>query len=486
MTKNVLLESILNVLPIGIMYCDNKCIIRFINKEYCNILGKSADEILGRNVKEIIPKSRVKNVLKSGISEYGDICVLPGKNTQNSAVVNRILLHSDQGNSLGVISHAFFGNVQDLQNLARKLTDKIKQLDMKIFSYQQYIQSALQYKYTLDSILGKSPNILAQKNLLEQYAKVESPVLILGETGTGKELFAHALHASSKRCEKPLVCINCAAIPKELFESELFGYVEGAFSGAHKAGKVGQVELSDGGTLFLDEIGDLAMDAQSKLLRFLESKTFCRVGSVKTQKVDFRLVSATNKDLPEMVANGKFREDLYYRINPLQIVVPPLRQRKEDIPLIIDHFLQSLDRSDLAFSDETIQFLTSYSWPGNIRALRNIITHAASICKSTKIEISHLPDWLRARIKDSTDAAENSRDGTVPVKPATSKPSLATIISQQEAKTLVDHLRKNGGNVASTARELGISRATLYNKLKKFGVDHRMILCADAHESRAM
>lgn len=479
MTDTRLLESILNVLPIGIMYCDNKCIIRFINKEYCDLLGKQFDEVLGRNVKDIIPKSRIKDVLESGKSEYGDICILPGKNTKDSAVVNRILLHCKKGNKLGVVSHAFFGNVQELQNLSKSLNEKIKQLDKKIFSYEKYIQSALQYKYTMESILGDSLSICNQKKLLLQYANVESPVLILGETGTGKELFAHALHASSNRSEKPLVCINCAAIPKELFESELFGYVEGAFSGAHKGGKVGQVELSHGGSLFLDEIGDLPMDAQSKLLRFLESKTFCRVGSVKTQTVDFRLISATNKDLQEMVANGKFREDLYYRVNPLQIVVPPLRERKEDIPIIINHFLKSIDREDLAFSDETIRFMTSYSWPGNIRALRNIITHAASICKSSVIEIGHLPEWLRDRIKDCYQEKSYSHAESEDIWE--SRKSLASIISQQEVKTLVDHLRKNAGNVSSTARQLGISRATLYNKLKKLNIKHREMMQSIDH-----
>ena len=475
MINDDLLINILNALPVGIMFCDKGCRIRFVNKEYAKILGKEVEDIVGKSVTELIPKSRVPTVLNSGKDELGDLCIIPGKDTQNSAVVNRILLHSPEGKPLGVVSHAIFSKVSDLHQLAERLTEKIALLDKKLHSYQKRMQSALRYQHTLDCILGNSPALLEQKRLLTRYAQVDSPVLILGETGTGKELFAHSLHASSSRAQSPLVSINCAAIPKELFESELFGYAEGAFSGAHKDGKVGLVELADGGTLFLDEIGDLSQDAQSKLLRFLENKTFCRVGSVTSRKVDFRLVCATNKDLLEMVVNGRFREDLFYRISPLQIQVPPLSHRKEDIPLLMGHFLKRLDRDDLTFSPATMRVMTSYSWPGNIRALRNVITHAASTCTLTQIEPHHLPTWLRDRVGVSSDTISPT-PGTHKGEPQENISSLAEMMSQQESRTLVEHLRQNGGNVTRAAKKLGISRATLYNKFKKLGVDHRVVI----------
>jgi len=475
MTKNEL-EHILDALPVGIMFCDKDCRIRFINKEYAELLGKPEQDILGRDVTELIPKSRIPSVLDSGHDEMGDLCIIPGKDTHNSAVVNRIVMRSPEGEILGVVSHAIFSRVSDVHQLADRLTQKITDLDKKIMAYKRRMQSALKSQYTLESILGQSEVLLEQKRLLSRYAHVDSPVLILGETGTGKELFAHALHATSKRAHAPLVSINCAAIPKELFESELFGYVDGAFSGAHKDGKVGQVELAHKGTLFLDEIGDLSMDAQSKFLRFLEDKTYCRVGSITTRTVDFRLVCATNKDLLEMVVNGRFREDLYYRISPLQIHVPPLRHRKEDIPALMEHFLKRLDRDDLRFSPSTMRLMTSYSWPGNIRALRNVITHAASICAASEIELRHLPNWLHDKIELLDREIPNQPNPQSHYAGTCSK--LSTIMSRQENKALLDHLRKNGGNVSLTAKELGVSRATLYNKFKKLGIDHRQSMCA--------
>jgi transcriptional regulator with PAS, ATPase and Fis domain len=473
MTTNELLENILNALPVGIMFCDEKCRIRFINKEYAAILGKEIDEILGKEVKELIPKSRVPDVLGSGKDELGDLCLIPGKDKLSSAVVNRILLRSRQGEQLGVVSHAIFSKVSDLHELADKFTEKISQMDKKLLNYQRRMQSAFRYQYDLNSILGNNAALLEQKKLLARYALVDSPVLILGETGTGKELFAHALHAESQRSKAPLVSINCAAIPKELFESELFGYAEGAFSGAHKDGKIGQVEFADEGTLFLDEIGDLSLDAQSKLLRFLEDKTVCRVGSVSSRKIDFRLVCATNKNLTEMVVNGRFREDLYYRISPLQIIVPPLRQRKDDIPLLISHFIQQ-SSENLRFSDRAMNAMTTYSWPGNIRALRNAITHAASICTTSEIDYQHLPAWFRERnefpqLKRNPEPKDDPGETAQPNK-------MTSVLSHQERALLTDLLRKNGGNISQVAKELGVCRATIYNKFKRLGLDHRMAM----------
>ena len=475
MERKDLMASILNVLPVGIMFCDASCYIRFINEEYANILGKKPEDILGKHVTEIIPQSRVPRVIEKGESEYSDLCILPSKDAQNSAVVNRIVLRSSKGKILGVVSHAIFNSVYELHQLAQKYNEKTAQLNSKINNYQRQMKSALTYKYTIDSILGKHPSLQEQKELLSCYADVDSPVIILGETGTGKELFAHALHAASRRSQAPFVTMNCAAIPKELFESELFGYAEGAFSGAHKDGKVGLVELADSGTLFLDEIGDLSLDAQSKLLRFLEDKTFCRVGSVNSRTVEFRLICATNKNLQQMIENGMFREDLFYRISSLQLNVPSLRQRREDIPVLINHFLRNLDREDLYFLPDTLQTMMLHSWHGNIRALRNAITHIASICPEKNVSMHHLPRWMLEQVSAKVDTKANSNYFENKAEDSSRESlTLNEIVSEKESESLKKNLRECGGNVSLTARRLGISRATLYSKFKKLGIDHKM------------
>ncbi|WP_291318807.1 sigma 54-interacting transcriptional regulator [Desulfonatronospira sp.] len=475
MDRNNLMASILNVLPAGIMFCDMNCHIKFINEEYANMLGKNSEDILGKHVRDLIPQSRIPHVIDTGESEYNDLCILPTKDAQNSAIVNRVVLRSSEGKMLGVVSHAIFNSVYELHQLAKKHNEKTAQLNYKINEYQHHMKSALTYKYTLDSILGNNPSLQEQKELLSCYADVDSPVLILGETGTGKELFAHALHSASSRYQAPLVTMNCAAIPKELFESEMFGYAGGAFSGAHKDGKVGLVELADSGTLFLDEIGDLALDAQSKLLRFLEDKTFSRVGSVHPKTVEFRLICATNKDLQQMIKNGMFREDLYYRISSLQINVPSLRQRVEDIPILIKHFLRNLDREDLYFFPDTMQIMMSHSWHGNIRALRNAITHIASICPEKKVALHHLPKWMLTQMGSWINDIENNNCVEDDIENSAGESlTLNEIVSKHESESLKKHLRECGGNVSLTAKRLGTSRATLYSKFKKLGINHKM------------
>ncbi len=472
MSENDMLVSILNTLPMGIMYCSKDHEVLFINKEYAKIIGKEIVDIQGKPVTEVIPNSRVPIVLESGKSEWGDISVVQRENIQNSAVVNRILVCSSEGEPQGVISHTILSKISDLQVLAKKFAKRNALLDKELLCCQERMQAAFRCQYGKENILGNSKVLLEQKKLLECYAKVNSPVLILGETGTGKELFAHSLHASSCRAQAPFVSINCATIPKELFESELFGYVVGAFSGARRNGKVGLVELADGGTLFLDEIGDLPLDAQSKLLRFLETKTFSRVGSVTLRQVDFRLVCATNKDLLEMVDKGQFREDLLYRINSLQIYVPPLRQRKEDIHLLTDYFLDHLGRSDISFSHDSMQIMMSYSWPGNIRMLRNVITHVASICDCTLIEPEYLPGFMKEAILISP--RPTSLDALKREEPISAS-SFADTMARQETQTLIRYLKICDGNVTNMAKKIGVSRSTLYNKFKKLGIDPRQI-----------
>ena len=331
-----LLELAMSSLPTGLFICDRDGIIRFINDAYANYLRVRPEDAMGRHITDFIPDSGIPAVIASGEPELGAWRSIQG--SERKILVNRIPLRDQDGHVIGAFSLTLFDTPEQMQALLQR----VDFLDKKVNSYARRIKSALRASHTINSILGNSPAITAFKSYLLRYARTESPVLILGATGTGKELAASAIHMASNRPDGPFVSINCAAIPKELFESEVFGYVPGAFSGAHKDGKIGQIELADQGTLFLDEVGDLPLHAQVKLLRVLEEKTLSRLGSSQPRAVDFRLVAATNRDLKKMIAAGTFREDLYYRINPMTLNLPPLSERVEDIPLIVRDVLNRM------------------------------------------------------------------------------------------------------------------------------------------------
>ncbi len=399
-------EFILNSLTTGIFICDNNYIVRFINQAYADYLGFPRDQILNRRITEFIPDSRAPHVITNGEPEMGNICKFRGKDGDRFLVVNRLPIKSGS-DPIGMISQALFGSHEELDAAYRRVED----LNRKMSAYAKKIKSALSSRYSLHSIIGESETMTRFKDVISRFARTSSPVLILGPTGAGKELTAGALHCESEYREGPFVSINCAAIPKELFESECFGYAPGAFSGAHKDGKIGQLELADNGTLFLDEIGDTPLAAQAKLLRVLENGMLYRVGSTKPRSVNFRLVTATNRDLKGMIARGFFREDLYYRISPLVLNVPPLHQRREDIPLLAQHLLERMGREDVRITDRAMLALVEHPWPGNIRELRNILTSALSLCNNEVIDLGDLPpeilsDYGAARPEQGTDPLE--------------------------------------------------------------------------------
>ena len=293
---------------------------------------------------------------------------------------------------------------------------------------------------------------------------MESNILIRGETGTGKELAASAIHMASNRPDGPFVSINCAAIPKELFESEVFGYVPGAFSGAHKDGKIGQIELADQGTLFLDEVGDLPLHAQVKLLRVLEEKTLSRLGSSQPRAVDFRLVAATNRDLKKMIAAGTFREDLYYRLNVVHIPIPPLRERREDIPLLVAHFAEKAAKENgitpKTFSTEALNHLSGYEWPGNIRQLQNVVERCLVLVPGDVITLEDLPAEIRdeeAQFKSAVDLLPVQLD-------------LADTLERIEAALIRRALVRADFVQAKAAELLGISKSLMQYKLKKYSI----------------
>ena len=310
-------------------------------------------------------------------------------------------------------------------------------------------------------IIGSSAPMNRILELIEQVGPTEANVLILGESGTGKELVAQAVHEASPRSKGPLIKVNCAALPENLLESELFGYVKGAFTGAVKD-KPGRFQLAHGGTLFLDEIGELPMPLQAKLLRALQERLVEPLGSVKPVSVDVRFLAATNRDLQEEVREGNFREDLYYRLNVLEIAIPPLRERTEDIPLLADFLLRKLGKRNnkiiRSVSPEFMNALCGYPWPGNVRELENVLERALILCRSDVLGLQDLPEKI---------LGERDRPPVIPNTP------MGNPLEEAERRTLIQTLQDHGGHREKTAQALGMSRRTLQYKLKKYGLTTR-------------
>ena len=320
-------------------------------------------------------------------------------------------------------------------------------------------------------IIGQSEPMHGVYDVIEKVADTPSTVLITGESGTGKELIARALHENSSRKDKPFVSVNCAAIPPDLLESELFGYERGAFTGAVTS-KPGRFELADGGTLFLDEIGEIPVSMQVKLLRALQEQAFERVGGIKTINVDSRLVAATNRDLKASIADGGFREDLYYRLNVVHVHLPTLRDRPSDIPLLLEHFVQKfnakLDRATTGFDDDAIKSLLRYGWPGNIRELENVVERCMIFAEDGEVGSQHLP----TEIRDSDGEAHPDLIAGIGPTPGETglKEAVREATLKLEREFISRALDQTGGNVTHTARLLKISRKSLQNKMKELGL----------------
>jgi len=319
------------------------------------------------------------------------------------------------------------------------------------------------YRFADMTMIAKSKAMHELFQTITKVARSNSTVLIRGESGTGKDLVAHAIHYKSPRADQPFVQISCASFPETLLESELFGYEKGAFTGAETR-KKGRFELADGGTLFLDEIGDISESVQTKLLRVLEEKKISRLGSTESIKVDVRLITATNRDLERAMETGRFREDLYYRLNVIPIFIPPLRERKEDIPLLSDYFLKRFaadnGKPDLRFSDEALELCLAYDWPGNVRELENAIQNAVVLGEGDVILPEHLPLTIHKKAKPIFVSDSLSSNGV----------SYQERMDSLERQILIEAIRRAGGNKAAAARRLGISLRTMRYKVKKYGL----------------
>ncbi|PKN65234.1 MAG: sigma-54-dependent Fis family transcriptional regulator [Deltaproteobacteria bacterium HGW-Deltaproteobacteria-15] len=443
------LRIVLDNVYSGIIVVDKDSKILYMNRFYSDLLKTDREEALGKHIKEFFPESRLPGILRSGEMELGQRCSL---RAGIALLVNRIPIKR-QGETIGVILQTIFKDYTEISELMARLN----MLEKEVKYYKRGLDSMLSATFTLGDIVGSNRKILEARSVAEKYARTDAAVLITGATGTGKELFAHAVHTSSQRKKGPFVCVNCAAIPKELLESELFGYETGAFTGARQKGKPGKIELAHKGTLFLDEIGDLPMSAQSKILRVLETRKIEKLGGVRTQDVNFRLVAATNRDLRAMIGRNEFREDLYYRLNTMTIEVPSLAERADDIPALVDHFLRIAGRPAVKISEAAMDAILNYSWPGNVRELKNAIDRAMSLAEGNSIEIDHLPYEIR-------DYHNKCRRGR-----GTSVKPLAEELACHEKELITETLRLTRGNMVRAAKLLGISRSTLYEKCKAHG-----------------
>lgn len=449
-----ILESALETVD-GLIITDNEGKIVFLNKKYAEMMHVTVEDAVGRNVREIIPQTRMDIVAKTGHAEIGSVHLI---DSSTPVVCNRIPIKKD-GQILGCVALTTFRKLDEVNGLL----GEIERLNFEIKQYKSELGKLRGAKYSLEQIVGNSSLMQQVKNLLQKVAPSTLTVLISGETGTGKELISHAIHQLSPRRHKPFIRINCAAIPKDLLESELFGYEEGAFTGAKKGGKPGKFELANEGTLLLDEINELPLYLQSKLLRVIQEKEIERVGGVKTIELDVRLVCTTNKNMLDLVRKGEFRQDLYYRVNVVEINIPSLRERTEEIEPLIDHFIAKVNRNHglhiTGIHSGVVQLCRRYDWPGNIRELEHVIERAAVIAVSGKLGMEHF-DYLLPRILEAVSA--DARDAT--------GPSLEDAKETAEKQAIVKALLKANGNKTLAAGELNIHRTVLHSKIKKYGI----------------
>ncbi len=441
-------------------------VITMINQPFADVLGVRAGEMLGKHVHSAYPNSnpsRLPVVMDTGQAEVAEPHLLNGRN----AVVSRYPLFKDN-KMVGAWGKVLFSDVREISRLADKFHSYIAPPGSRKTRNQA---SGLDFKYDCNSIIGHSKPMKELKEKLLRIAQRPSNILLMGESGTGKELFAHAIHAASRRRFAPFVRVNCAAIPEHLLESELFGYSDGAFTGAKKGGQVGKFELADGGTIFLDEISDMPLLMQAKLLRVLQEREVTPLGSTATRQIDVRVVAATNVNLDEKVRAGDFRTDLYYRLNVIALTIPPLRERRDDIYFItkhlIDDFNAEFDLNIQGLEDDAWRLLKNYDFPGNIRELRNAIENAFNMANGPNITAGDLPQHIQLAVGNAPPQAVDQTQQENLLTRIGQKP-LQEIMEEMERRLIEASLEQAGGNKLNAANVLGISRPGLYKKLHKY------------------
>lgn len=427
------LDIIIQNVDQGVLCVDKNGQIKHVNRKAQELLSLDIplEELQGRRLQDIWPGALILKALKEG-KEFFDQEENYNTTTQKKHFLSTTRLIEQKGEVIcGVVT---FTDLEVMQKSVYRVTKSSN--------------------WSLDNIIGVSDKIKECKEKARQVAAYDSTVLIIGESGTGKEVFARAIHNTSSRANYPFIAINCSAIPESLLESELFGYEAGAFTGAGKAGKPGKFELAHQGTIFLDEIGDMPLFLQAKLLRVLQEESITRVGGVKPVDIDVRVIAATNQDLNDLIAKKMFRKDLYYRLNVIPLHLYPLRERVEDIPVLIDYFLslynQRFGKNILGFTPKALDFMLNYSWPGNVRELENVIEYGINFCKGKYIKVEE----IKGRFKSTVLQSKNK--------------NLKEMVSEYERNVIEKMLNKYGWDEEGKARvaeELEISRSTLYRKL---------------------
>ena len=422
-----------------VIITNNQGTIINTNQLFLDLVNIPLEQLLGQKINDYISTTADDNLFSpfDANNVFANVSVKGRNRTLYSIKMKKSIINNLDNLPLML----FFFETEKTQNLKTGRPDN--SIDQRLYSF--------------DNLIGESAILNASKTIAQKAAKLASNVLIEGESGTGKEIIAQSIHGASST-KGPFVVINCGALTKELLQSELFGYEEGAFTGAKKGGKPGKFEIADGGTLFLDEIGEMPLDMQVSLLRFLQEKNVTRIGGERSKKVNVRIIAATNRDLYKEVQNGNFREDLYYRLNVIDIKMPSLRQRMEDIPILSKSILNSLCQKlsiteDIQISEEVIERLCRYDWPGNVRELQNVIERALVCIDSSTITLDCLP----ARLKQIDEVTViQGGDGS---------------LEDYEKLLIIQTIMKNQGNISESAKKLGIARSTLYQKIEKYKID---------------
>ncbi|MGU3497096.1 sigma-54 interaction domain-containing protein [Xanthobacteraceae bacterium A53D] len=432
----------------GITVVDRQSVLRYLSPVHERFFGHAQGDAIGRPVQEVIENTRLHVVVKTGTAEIGQVQEM----RDVTRVVNRVPILRD-GHVVGAIGRVMFKAPEEVHELSRQISTLRAEVDY----YKKELTGLRHRAFGLDEIVGDSDAIRQLKDDIRKVAPLDVPVFVAGESGSGKELVSHAIHNLSRRVERPMVVLNCGALPATLVESELFGYESGAFTGARREGRAGKFEMADRSSLFLDEIGDMPMETQVKLLRVIENGVFERVGSNKQRTTNFRLISATNRDLRRMIAEEAFRADLYFRINGVTLQVPPLRDRAGDIPPLVRHFVQRIGQrigsNVRRIHPKALEMLQNLSWPGNVRQLHNEVQRAMIFADGNELTLS------------SFRSLEDAPDQVRTVRAPTASSTIRETVGNVEHALIREALERHNGNKKRVAEELGISRSYLYKKL---------------------
>lgn len=451
-------KLIFNNIRNGVIVTDPEGYIIHFNEPYGRFLGLDPEEQIGRHCTEVVENTRMHIVAKTGIPEVNQSHTVHGQNM----IVQRIPIKKE-GKVIAVFGQVMFKNEKDLARLAEKLS----LLRSKVKVYEEELLSLRSTRFTFESIVCVSETMRSLKSEALKAAALSLPVLITGESGTGKEMFAQAIHHASPRKIYPFIRVNCSAIPANLLESEFFGYVKGAFTGASASGKPGKFELAHHGSMFLDEVGEMPLEMQPKLLRVLEEKEFERIGDSRTIRSDFRLIAATNRNIEKMLPEKQFRMDLFYRLNVIPINIPPLRERREDIMPLAHHLLNQLSREadlpEILIDEKAEEALKNHDWPGNVRELRNVLERTLIQLNENRISLQHLPFYLQYGKQ-----SHPLRKGMA--SPALSQLSYRDMRRKTEEESIRNILAMTDYNKARAAHILGIHRTHLYKKMKKYDI----------------